>query len=657
MAMCPNGHQLRFGADFCTVCGADGRVVCANGHHNTPGVRFCETCGGTVGAAPAATGNREHQVPPTTGTSEDTALVAEPMASAGDEMEKTSPQPLGSTGVAEATPPVAPVVESPGEPVRVDESDESEELTVRHTGTWLPDKAVLAPPLNPLDGATDNSLATGNGDRSDLGAQVGGEPGSPPAKKMWLVLAGAGLVAAVAIGVIVLVAGSHPKPAASPPTIPITQLTTPQPKAPPSKTLQPGQLVGDIVFNRTDGDQVCTAAFGHASTPLVAPTTPQSPTTTTTTPPGQSSSSTSTSTSTAEIGSSSYASTPSTALITTGGVLVLHCSLDTDSKYVGYNLFAQKIIWTQDVDGYVKYAVGPNHLYAISAKHTTPSGLQPGSTSYSITSTDLTTGKSDWTVPYDSFTATDATLSVSAEGPSGTGANPNSVVLTWGGTTAYDETSGQLLWRTRNAYDTQASGGYVDYGIVVRYCNGTCIQGRTAKTGGTLWKLPRTTTKTCVYPTDGSYLVGPIQWQFSDKCYMAYNIQTGGIVASGTIPPTWSTHGSFLVGNGELLAFNGSQLALYRATDTSTPLWSEAAGATTRPIAISTGHLLVDAQAGIVLLNSDNGSIVRTFAKTQLLNGIKQKNVADGLVILGDAGETGFSGVLELDVPKTLPKT
>ena len=53
MATCPNGHQLKSGAVFCTACGADAHVACANGHRCAPDVRYCETCGATVGQATA----------------------------------------------------------------------------------------------------------------------------------------------------------------------------------------------------------------------------------------------------------------------------------------------------------------------------------------------------------------------------------------------------------------------------------------------------------------------------------------------------------------------------------------------------------------------------------------------------------------------------
>ena len=45
MAMCANGHQVRVGAIFCSVCGVPFQSACGNGHTNELGSRFCETCG------------------------------------------------------------------------------------------------------------------------------------------------------------------------------------------------------------------------------------------------------------------------------------------------------------------------------------------------------------------------------------------------------------------------------------------------------------------------------------------------------------------------------------------------------------------------------------------------------------------------------------
>ena len=51
MPNCVNGHGLRTGAAFCSVCGVSTRQMCAQGHLNEPGSRFCQTCGTPLGAA------------------------------------------------------------------------------------------------------------------------------------------------------------------------------------------------------------------------------------------------------------------------------------------------------------------------------------------------------------------------------------------------------------------------------------------------------------------------------------------------------------------------------------------------------------------------------------------------------------------------------
>jgi hypothetical protein len=46
LPVCPNGHQLPTGAQFCPMFGLSvGMLVCGRGHTVAPGQRYCPQCG------------------------------------------------------------------------------------------------------------------------------------------------------------------------------------------------------------------------------------------------------------------------------------------------------------------------------------------------------------------------------------------------------------------------------------------------------------------------------------------------------------------------------------------------------------------------------------------------------------------------------------
>jgi uncharacterized RDD family membrane protein YckC len=50
LPVCPNGHQVPAGAQFCPVCSLSvGMLVCGRGHTVAPGQRYCPQCGAPAG--------------------------------------------------------------------------------------------------------------------------------------------------------------------------------------------------------------------------------------------------------------------------------------------------------------------------------------------------------------------------------------------------------------------------------------------------------------------------------------------------------------------------------------------------------------------------------------------------------------------------------
>jgi hypothetical protein len=103
--------------------------------------------------------------------------------------------------------------------------------------------------------------------------------------------------------------------------------------------------------------------------------------------------------------------------------------------------------------------------------------------------------------------------------------------------------------------------------------------------------------------------------------------------------------------------YDGSKLALYKVSDLKTPTWSQKAGDTT-PRAVASGHILVDAPSGSLVLSSSDGSIT-AHVPTSFDDGglVTQDLAAGGYVVDGlveSISESGDTAVLELDSPQRL---
>jgi hypothetical protein len=334
----------------------------------------------------------------------------------------------------------------------------------------------------------------------------------------------------------------------------------------------------------------------------------------------------------------------SNVTISSGGLAVFTCSPSSgDEIVVGFDLYSRSIKWTVDVSSYTNFGVGTDHLFLVAKSQSQGNALNSGTTSYALTAKSLDTGATSWTVPLPVSNVendyTGNSLDVT-EGPSGESTNPEIAEITYLGSSAFDSGTGQFLWHIANQYNTQASGGYIGYGIVEsgNYQNGFG-DGRTGFNPATdtqIWADP--------YPSDcntgfGSQpwedqYVGSVEWLFSSNCYFAYNFQNGQTVGSATFPSQWTSanHSGLVASPKGVLVDDGTNLSFYALTNLTTPMWSVPANSAS-PLVIGTSNVLVQGASRLLVLSIANGSDVGT------LDGVNLQNVqveANGLEVSGD---------------------
>jgi len=172
-------------------------------------------------------------------------------------------------------------------------------------------------------------------------------------------------------------------------------------------------------------------------------------------------------------------------MLSPGGLAILTCSTPTSSGIAlvaGFDLYTRQIKWTVDLTQNQYFGIGSDHLFLVSETKTPASGLNSGTTSYTLTAKNLDSGATSWSsaLPTVGENLPDNyQLSVS-EGPSGDASHPNEAVISFSGTYGFDSSTGQYLWHLSTTYDTQASGYYTGYGTVeVGDINGQWGEGLT----------------------------------------------------------------------------------------------------------------------------------------------------------------------------------
>lgn len=345
----------------------------------------------------------------------------------------------------------------------------------------------------------------------------------------------------------------------------------------------------------------------------------------------------------------------STVTFSPSGLAILVCSTQSTAFIAGFNLYTKSVAWTVDLSPYADYGIGSEHLFLLQVSQSAGNALNSGTTSYRLIAKSLDTGATSWSSPLPDGgqgPSDGSTELMVTEGPSGDSANTEEAVLTISGTYGFDSSNGQLLWHTSNIYDTQASGGYIGYGIVENgNLNGAPWQGTSgynASTNTQAWQLPYPTV--CTNDSNSFYteawadqVVGNQEWLFSPGCYFAYVYQTGQVVASGVIPSSWTSgnNASFVASPSGALVDDGTNLAYYTWSDLTSPAWSVAANSAT-PLAIGSSRVLVTGATGEpVFLSISNGSIIGSLPKSVSL---KMGVVTNGLLVEGDT-------VIDMDPP------
>ncbi len=218
MATCPNGHQLKTGAVFCTTCGADAHVACANGHRNAPDVRYCETCGATVGQAsafPVPTPKGPVSSGDASMRAEGTPLVTQvPPAPVPEHMEEAAGAPM----TAQLDTPEPLDVPEPGAPTVKDRPEEAARVAPI-AGSEAPDGPIpfaAARDAGPKPSARNEVSGSGDPDRLDgiltEDSEDGGEPGEtapPRSKKKWGLIGAASVVVIAAAVAAAVISSNH----------------------------------------------------------------------------------------------------------------------------------------------------------------------------------------------------------------------------------------------------------------------------------------------------------------------------------------------------------------------------------------------------------------------------------------------------------------
>lgn len=311
---------------------------------------------------------------------------------------------------------------------------------------------------------------------------------------------------------------------------------------------------------------------------------------------------------------------------------------------VAYDVDHRTIAWQTGTKAYEDSATGEQHFFLISSATTPASGLQPGHTTYTVNAVDLVTGRASWRMELPiAGTARPDSMSV-VEGLSGVPDHALSAVVSYGdGTTSYDAVTGALLWHVPRTFHSTASGSYVTAGVVEVHglhdnAYGEHLTGFDARTGNQLWDLRFQAPCTDV---SAGHLTGIVEWRIGRRCMTRHDVATGQLLSAQPYPPTWQE--VYADPNG-LVAWDGASLAFYRPDDLATPVWAVPAGATT-PLAISSGHILVSAPSGALLLSRADGS-VSTSVSSQFASGVSTP-VRDGLVTRFEVN--GDVSVLSMD--------
>jgi hypothetical protein len=326
---------------------------------------------------------------------------------------------------------------------------------------------------------------------------------------------------------------------------------------------------------------------------------------------------------------------------------------------VAFDLINRKVVWKRSLRGIDTFAHTARHAFLFSHSNVSPSGLIAGTTSYTLTAVDVGTGKTSWSAPFTPEAGTPPTGESDvpiSEGPSGVPGHPQAVVVSFESDEAYDARTGAILWQRSSSEGVGLNASYVTAGIAEAHVlegleqeYGKEIRAFTAATATPLWQVNLPVV--CFADRGGSVLVGTVEWEFAHNCLQAHDVATGQMVVPPQLyPPSWT---AVFADPAGVVAYDGSRLSMFAATDLAHSIWSVPAGPTT-PLAVSTGHVLVNGPSGLLVLNSKTGAITGRVAGELSAAPEHESEAIHGHPVGGLVEQTVLESktrVLDLDAP------
>ncbi len=340
-----------------------------------------------------------------------------------------------------------------------------------------------------------------------------------------------------------------------------------------------------------------------------------------------------------------------------GGIFLMGCRRQLSGPpelMVAYDLFKRRVRWMKRLNRSARYGTTNRHLFKFFSRVTPPHDLQGRTVRRFVAAYSIRTGKLTWRSINPALGYADSDprfLGVPIEGPASLIGSPEQVVLSYLGTSAYDATTGALLWATPIKFYSQASGSYAGSNTVIVYGrennDPSEISGVDPLTQSVKWNLYLPFE--CL--AEKSEVVGSVQWEFGDdffgnSCIVAYDLLTGQSIIAESLP---NSGGHAAISRNGVVEWNNGQLAYYSLSDLSTPIWSEPAGEAD-PVVVGSGHVLLENRAGTFVVNLANGKIRARVLRGWVGNGPETGPIegpVDGLV--ASTHEDWYSTVLRLD--------
>lgn len=346
-----------------------------------------------------------------------------------------------------------------------------------------------------------------------------------------------------------------------------------------------------------------------------------------------------------------------------GRKALIDCSADatddtgatqTQTTIISYDLFNRTAAWSHALGVGSSYATGTQHLIELDHVNHPAVGLKDAYTTYSISAIDLSTGKTAWSTPIDTWiNSADLTSSEQlgvAEDSAEVASGNQQVIVSLHDTSAYNASTGKLLWHVPTVFNTQASGWYQDAGVVVvdggmepggftdnEY--GSHWTGVDPRTGKIVWDL-----KAPDWLQGDSHFEGNTLLAYGGNGYLAADLVTGKKLGKAQFPAGWENVAVHLP---YVVAKVGGHLKLFKLTNLNQPVWSIPADGDVLIYAATAGHLLVGGPSGTLLLSTADGSTTKTFDSGQSFSA-----PSNGVPIAVDGLASDNNGsVVELDPP------